>query len=119
PDGLRRLLVRLHEDYPGIPVHLTETGAAYPDAPDADGEVRDPARIDFLDSYLRAVHAAIQEGADVRGFFQWSLMDNFEWAFGFSKRFGMVYTDFATQARIPKRSAAFYSDVIARNGVDA
>ncbi|CAM3496953.1 GH1 family beta-glucosidase [Nocardioides zeicaulis] len=116
PDGLRRLLVRLHEDYPGIPLHLTETGAAYPDAPDDDGEVRDPRRIDFLDSYLRAVHAAIDEGADVRGFFQWSLMDNFEWAFGYAKRFGIVHVDYETQVRTPKASAYWYAGV-ARSGV--
>ena len=100
PEGLYRLLRRLHDDYPRLPIYLTETGAAYADRPGPDGEVHDPDRIEFLDSYLRAVHRAIDEGVDVRGFFQWSFMDNFEWAFGYAKRFGLVYVDYATQTRI-------------------
>lgn len=116
PDGLRRLLLRLHRDHPGTPVYLTETGAAFDDRPDAEGAVHDPDRIAFLDSYLRAVHDAIGAGADVRGFFQWSLMDNFEWAFGYAKRFGLVHVDYATQQRTPKSSARWYAEV-ARTGV--
>ncbi|MBS2940393.1 beta-glucosidase [Nocardioides sp. J2M5] len=116
PDGLRRLLLRLHEDHPGVPVHLTETGAAFADRPDADGAVHDPDRIAFLDSYLRAVHDALEAGADVRGFFQWSLMDNFEWAFGYAKRFGLVHVDYDTLERTPKSSARWYAEV-ARTGV--
>lgn len=111
PDGLHRLLRRLHDDYPRLPIYLTETGAAYDDRPGPDGEVHDPERIGFLDSYLRAVHRAIEEGVDVRGFFQWSFMDNFEWAFGYAKRFGLVYVDYATQQRIPKSSARWYADL--------
>src|SRR5690606_27481539 len=80
PEGLHRLLVRLHQDYSPPPIYLTETGAAYADAPDAQGRVHDPDRIAFLDAYLRATHRAISEGVDVQGFFHWSLMDNFEWA---------------------------------------
>ena len=116
PDGLYRLLRRLHDDYPRLPIYLTETGAAYADRPGPDGEVHDPDRIEFLDSYLRAVRRAIDEGVDVRGFYQWSFMDNFEWAFGYAKRFGLVYVDYATQQRIPKSSARWYAE-LSRTGV--
>jgi beta-glucosidase len=119
PEGLHRLLVRLHEDYPRLPIYLTETGAAYADAPGPDGEVHDPERIAFLDAYLRAVHRAIEEGVDVRGFFQWSFMDNFEWAFGYAKRFGLVHVDYETQARTPKSSARWYADVSRQGGLPA
>lgn len=119
PEGLHRLLVRLHEDYPRLPIYLTETGAAYADAPGPDGEVHDPERIAFLDSYLRAVHRAIEDGVDVRGFFQWSFMDNFEWAFGYAKRFGLVHVDYETQARTPKSSARWYADVSRQGGLPA
>ncbi len=119
PEGLHRLLVRLHEDYPRLPIYLTETGAAYADAPADDGSVHDPERIEFLDGYLRAVHQAIADGVDVRGFFQWSLMDNFEWAFGYAKRFGLVYVDFETQQRTPKSSARWYAEVARSGGLPA
>ena len=115
PDGLHRLLRRLHDDYPHLPIYLTETGAAFADSPDDDGEVRDPDRIAFLDAYLRAVHRAVEEGVDVRGFFQWSFCDNFEWAFGYAKRFGLVYVDYETQERIPKSSAHWYA-ALSRSG---
>ena len=117
PEGLHRLLVRLHEDYPRLPIYLTETGAAYADAPGDDGTVHDPDRIEFLAGYLRAVHRAIEEGVDVRGFFQWSFMDNFEWAFGYAKRFGLVYVDFKTQQRTPKSSARWYAEVCRSGGL--
>ncbi|GAB3016695.1 beta-glucosidase [Nocardioides flavus (ex Wang et al. 2016)] len=116
PDGLHRLLRRLHDEYPRLPIHLTETGAAFDDRVDADGRVHDPDRIAFLDSYLRAVHRAIEEGVDVGGFFQWSFCDNFEWAFGYAKRFGLVHVDYETLQRTPKSSAHWYADV-ARTGV--
>ena len=77
--------------------------------------MHDPDRIAFLDSYLRAVHRAIDEGVDVRGFFQWSFYDNFEWAFGYAKRFGLVHVDYATQRRTPKSSAHWYAE-LARTG---
>ena len=115
PEGLYRLLRRLHEDYPPLPIYLTETGAAYPEGPDEVGEVHDTARIEFLDSHLRAVHRAQEDGVDVRGFFQWSFLDNFEWAFGYAKRFGLVHVDYETQRRTPKASAYWYSGV-ARSG---
>ena len=116
PDGLHRLLRRLHDDYPHLPIYLTETGAAFDDRPDEHGAVHDPDRIAFLDSYLRAVHRAIEEGVDVRGFYQWSFLDNFEWAFGYAKRFGLVHVDYATQARTPKSSARWYAD-LSRTGL--
>ncbi|SEC11955.1 beta-glucosidase [Nocardioides exalbidus] len=116
PEGLHRLLRRLHDDYPHLPIYLTETGAAFADRPDDDGEVRDPDRIAFLDAYLRAVHLAVEEGVDVGGFFHWSYCDNFEWAFGYAKRFGLVHVDYATQVRTPKSSARWYAD-LARTGV--
>ena len=81
--------------------------------------MHDPDRIDFLDGYLRAVHRAIEEGVDVRGFFQWSFMDNFEWAFGYAKRFGLVYVDFETQLRTPKSSARWYAEVSRSGGLPA
>jgi beta-glucosidase len=116
PDGLRRLLVRLHDEYlhhdGAPPVYVTETGAAYVDRL-VDGRVDDPERIAFLDSYLRAVHEAMAEGADVGGVFVWSFLDNFEWAYGYDKRFGIVHVDYQTQQRTPKSSAHWYARVAA------
>ncbi|WP_322920530.1 GH1 family beta-glucosidase [Nocardioides renjunii] len=116
PEGLHRLLRRLHDDYPRLPIYLTETGAAFADVPDEHGAVHDPDRIAFLDSYLRAVHLAVDEGVDVRGFFQWSFCDNFEWAFGYAKRFGLVHVDYDTQLRTPKSSAHWYAE-LSRTGM--
>lgn len=82
-----------------------------------EGEVADPRRVAFLNGYLGAVHEAIAGGADVRGYFLWSLMDNFEWASGYDKRFGMIHIDFDTLERTPKQSAKWYSEVIGRNGL--
>ncbi|GAB3646902.1 glycoside hydrolase family 1 protein [Glycomyces tarimensis] len=111
------LLVRIHKDY-GVPVMITENGAAYPTGPNEDGEIVDTERVEYLRSHIAAVHEAIQAGVDVRGYTAWSLMDNFEWAFGYDKRFGLVYVDYATQRRIPKASAKFYAGVIAANAVE-
>ena len=119
PASFTDLLVRLATDYPGVPLWITENGAAFDDTPSADGRVADPDRIGYLDGHLRAVHAAIGRGADVRGYLVWSLMDNFEWAKGYSKRFGVVRVDYDTQVRTPKDSAYWYRDVIARNGLIA
>ncbi|NLE97866.1 MAG: beta-glucosidase [Propionibacterium sp.] len=116
PDGLRRLLVRLHEEYgapAGIPLYVTENGCAMQDVPDADGFVDDRGRVDYVRQHLEAVHDAIAEGADVRGYFVWSLLDNFEWAWGYEKRFGIVAVDYETLERTPKASALYYRDVIA------
>ena len=114
PQGLTELLLRVQRDYAPPPMYITENGAAYPDVL-RDGAVDDADRIAYLEQHVAAVHAAIERGADVRGYFAWSLMDNFEWARGLAKRFGLVYVDYATQTRIPKRSANWYADLIARH----
>ncbi|MQA07709.1 MAG: beta-glucosidase [Pseudonocardiaceae bacterium] len=118
-EGLTELLVSLHEKYPRIPLYITENGAAYPDRAGPDGIVHDVDRIGFLDAHLRAAHAAIERDVDLRGYFYWSLLDNFEWAEGYAKRFGLVHVDFASQRRTPKQSALWYSGVIAGNGLRA
>jgi beta-glucosidase len=112
PWGLRDLLLRLDKDYRLPPTYITENGAAYADRL-SDGRVEDPERIAYIDSHLRAVREAMDAGVDVRGYFVWSLLDNFEWAFGYAKRFGIVYVDYATLERIPKASAAWYAEVAA------
>jgi beta-glucosidase len=114
--GLRDLLLRLHRDYPDLPVMITENGAAYDDEPSADG-VHDPARVDYLREHLAATHEAISAGADVRAYYVWSLMDNFEWAWGYAKRFGLIYVDYPTQRRTLKDSAKWYRKVIGVNGL--
>jgi len=98
------------------PVVVTENGIACHDWVDVDGAVNDPQRIDFTKRYLRELACAIGDGVDVRGYFHWSLMDNFEWAEGFKQRFGLIHVDFATQKRTPKSSCDWYRDVIASNG---
>ncbi|MDX3524572.1 GH1 family beta-glucosidase [Streptomyces scabiei] len=115
PTGLYDLLMRYTREAPGLPLYITENGAAYDDKPDPDGRVHDPERLDYLHGHLAAVHRAISDGADVRGYYQWSLMDNFEWACGYAKRFGAVYVDYATLERTPKSSALWYAKV-AREG---
>ncbi|WP_055525988.1 GH1 family beta-glucosidase [Streptomyces graminilatus] len=109
PTGLHDLIMRYTREAPGLPIYITENGAAYDDKPESDGSVHDPERIAYLHSHLRAVRRAIAEGADVRGYYLWSLMDNFEWAYGYGKRFGAVYVDYATLTRTPKSSALWYS----------
>ncbi|MEU1890547.1 GH1 family beta-glucosidase [Streptomyces pristinaespiralis] len=116
-DGLHELLIRLRDDLPGVPLVITENGAAYDDYADPSGEVKDPERVAYLHAHLSAVHRAIADGADVRGYFLWSLLDNFEWAYGYSKRFGIVHVDFATQRRTFKDSARWYASVIERGGL--
>ena len=117
PAALTRLLDRIHTDY-GVPMMITENGAAYPDGPSPEtGEVRDTNRIEYLDGHLRACLDAISHGVDLRGYFAWSLMDNFEWAEGYKMRFGLVHVDYSTQQRVPKDSAKWYREVIRRNGL--
>jgi beta-glucosidase len=116
-DGLREILVHLHEEYTSAPIYITENGCAAHDYVDPEGEVKDEERIAFLEAHFRAAHEAMERGVDLRGYFVWSLLDNFEWAEGYSKRFGIVYVDYATQRRIPKMSARWYSEVIRRNGL--
>jgi beta-glucosidase len=112
-DGIRRLLVWLHETYPGLPpVYITENGRASADVPE-DGAVEDPERIGYLEGHLGAVLQAVESGVDVRGYFVWSLLDNFEWAAGYAKRFGLVHVDYETQRRTPKASYAWYREVLA------
>ncbi len=98
-------------------IYVTENGTPYPDRPDANGEIWDTARVMFLQQYLMHAHRATAEGYPLKGYFLWSLMDNFEWAFGYSKRFGICYTNFETLERTPKLSAKFYRDVIRRNAL--
>ena len=117
PQGLYDLLDRIQRDYGPVPLYVTENGAAFDDAPGPDGRVADPARVDYLDRHLRAAWRAIRDGIDLRGYFVWSLLDNFEWAYGYSKRFGLVYVDYQTQRRIPKDSARWFAEVTRRNGV--
>ncbi|GGU22772.1 GH1 family beta-glucosidase [Streptomyces lavendofoliae] len=117
PDGLYELLTRLRDELPEVPLMVTENGAAYDDYADPSGEVHDPERVAYLRGHLAAVHRALADGVDVRGYFLWSLLDNFEWAYGYGKRFGIVHVDFASQRRTPKDSARWYADVIARGGL--
>jgi beta-glucosidase len=117
PASLTELLLRVHRDYPGVPLMITENGCAFPDEPGSDGLVHDDDRIDYLTGHIGAVHDAITQGVDVRGYYCWSLMDNFEWAWGLSKRFGLVRVDFDTSERTWKDSAHWYQQVIARNGL--
>lgn len=118
PSGLRDLLVSVGRDHPKAPPMLiTENGAAYDDPLQADGSIDDARRIAYLARHIRAVGDAITDGADVRGYLVWSLLDNFEWAQGYAKRFGLVHVDFGTLRRTPRRSAGWYRDVIARDGV--
>ncbi len=114
PDGLRTLLVRLGQEYPELPpLYVTENGSAWDDVVSSDGQVLDAQRVEFLARHLEAVAQAIDEGADVRGYFAWSLMDNFEWAWGYEKRFGIVYVDYATQERIVKDSGRRFAEIAA------
>ncbi|MFD0204177.1 MULTISPECIES: GH1 family beta-glucosidase [Saccharothrix] len=119
PDGLFKVLMRVHQDYPSIPLYVTENGAAYVDSIDDDGSINDPERLGYIESHLRAAHAAIEAGVDLRGYFAWSLMDNFEWAEGYAKRFGIVHVDYETQVRTPKMSAMWYSQVARGNALAA
>ena len=118
PGGLENLLVRWHQEYGDqLPaLYVTENGAAYDEAPDANGRVADQRRIDYLQTHLKAVSNAISKGSPVKGYYQWSLMDNFEWALGYEKRFGIVHVDFDTQKRTIKDSGFWYRDQIKNNG---
>ena len=103
----------LHERY-GLPLLITENGASFHDAPSRDGRVPDAARVDFMARYLAALQRAMREGVPVRGYFHWSLLDNFEWAHGYRQRFGLIYVDHKTQKRTLKDSALWYRNVIRR-----
>ena len=117
PDGLTDSLKWVTERYGRIPLYVTENGAAFYDPPQAiDGRIDDPLRVAYYRSHLRAAHSALCQGVDLRGYFAWSLLDNYEWSLGYSKRFGIVHVDFATQKRTPKASARFFSEVIRTHG---
>ena len=117
PEGFTELLLRLSRDYPGVPLVVTENGAAFDDVVGPDGAVHDEGRVDYLRAHLSAVQDGLAAGADVRGYFLWSFLDNFEWAWGLSQRFGIVHVDFDTQQRRVKDSGRFYAAVIAANSV--
>lgn len=117
PEGLYEMLMRVSREYPFKALYITENGAAFDDRVGPGGRVDDPRRVAYLTRYLTQAARAIADGAPLKGYFVWSLLDNFEWAYGYSKRFGLVYVDYATQVRIPKTSAAWYSRVIAENGI--
>ncbi len=110
-------LIDIHQRYGPISIYVTENGAGYEETVDPDGKVHDDQRVAFLEGYLGAVCDAIAAGAKVQGYFIWSLLDNFEWAFGYAKRFGLVYIDYATLKRIPKQSFEYYRNVAAANAV--
>jgi beta-glucosidase len=116
PDHLYDSLTRIARDYDAPAIYITENGAAFADRL-ANGAVDDPARVEYLRAHLAAAHRAIESGVRLRGYFCWSLLDNFEWSFGYSKRFGIVYVDFATQERIVKASGRFLAEVARRNAL--
>ncbi|WP_426755055.1 GH1 family beta-glucosidase [Myxococcus sp. Y35] len=116
--ALTRLLQHLHTHYQPGPLYITENGCAYATGPGADGKVHDDKRVAYLRSHLEASLEAIRQGVPLAGYFAWSLLDNFEWAFGYQKRFGMVYVDYDTQRRIPKDSAHLYKALVEKNGLD-
>jgi beta-glucosidase len=118
PDGLHEVLVDVHTRYAVPEIYVTESGCAAVDLPNEDGLVEDRDRIEFLRAHFRAAHQAIEGGVPLKGYFVWSLMDNFEWNRGYDKRFGVVRVDYRTQERFPKASASWYKDLIARNALE-
>jgi beta-glucosidase len=115
PEALYWTAKFLHERYP-VPMYITENGTACMDWVHEDGKVHDPQRVDYTSRYLKQVRRAIEDGVDLRGYFHWSIMDNFEWAEGYRQRFGLIYVDFPTGKRTPKDSYDWYQQVIASNG---
>ena len=118
PNALRDMVLRITRDYDRPVIEITENGCSYADGPDAQGHIQDPRRIDFYRGALGALHQAIQQGADVRGYHAWSLLDNFEWAEGYAQRFGLAWVDFKTRDRTLKASGAWYGEVAANNGLE-
>jgi beta-glucosidase len=118
PDCIVEALCKARS-YTTLPLYITENGAAYDDVVGPSGEIDDAARVEYLRAHITAAHRALAEGIDLRGYFVWSLLDNFEWSHGLSKRFGLIHVDYATQRRTWKRSAHWYRAVIARNGLRA
>jgi beta-glucosidase len=115
--ALTDLLLWVKQEYPATPLFITENGAAFYDPPTAtEGRIDDPLRVAYYRDHLRAIRSAMAQGVDLRGYFAWSLLDNFEWSAGYAKRFGLIHVDFATQQRTIKQSGRFYSDIIKSNG---
>ena len=114
PQGLVDILSQVQRDYPGMPIYLTENGAAFDDVA-VDGVVHDANRIEFLETHLASLATLRAQGVDIRGYFAWSLLDNYEWSEGYAKRFGIVHVDYETQKRTPKDSAHWYADLIKRH----
>ena len=120
PARFEALLTRVVAPVTGsLPVYITENGSSWYDYLTQDGRINDDERVSYLRDHLAAAHAAIADGVNLRGYFAWSLLDNYEWAEGYAKRFGLVYVDFATQQRILKRSGEFYAEVTRANAVPA
>ena len=119
PQGLEDLLVRLKKDYPGVDLYITENGSAWDDRVSEDGHVHDPEREAYLRAHLAACARAIDQGVPLRGYFAWSLLDNFEWAYGYSRRFGLAYVDYETGRRILKDSGTAYGRIAQANVVEA
>jgi beta-glucosidase len=116
--ALYRVLTRINKDYRLPPLYITENGAAFKDEVAGDGMVHDPRRLQYIKDHLLQVWLAIQAGVDLRGYFVWSLLDNFEWGYGYTKRFGIVRVDYETQLRTVKDSGDWYARVIQSNGVE-
>jgi beta-glucosidase len=117
PEGIYDLLGRLHFEYAIPAFYITENGAAFPDRVNPDGQVDDPARLSYIKHHLLMVNKAIHIGVPVKGYFAWSLLDNFEWSFGFSKRFGLIHVNYETGQRVVKSSGQWYRQVIRENAV--
>ncbi len=113
PDSLRSVLLRVSSEYTTLPIYVTENGASFDDYAGPDGFVNDTERVEYFSGYLAAAGQAIEEGVNLQGYYAWSFLDNFEWAEGYSKRFGLVYVDYPTQTRTPKLSARWYQQLIA------
>lgn len=118
PSGLAAVLVELKDAYRNPKLFVTENGCAVSEAPDGKGYADDEGRVNFPRAHFAAAHDAVTAGVNLQGYYVWSLMDNFEWHHGYSKRFGLVRVDYDTGRRIPKRSAGWYRDAIQRNGID-
>jgi beta-glucosidase len=117
PEALTKILLWVKDRYGNPPVYITENGAAFYDPPHAvDGKIEDPLRVEYYRQHLRAAHDAMQKGVDLRGYYAWSLLDNYEWAHGYSKRFGLIHVDYSTQQRTLKSSAKYYADVVRTRG---
>jgi beta-glucosidase len=116
PEGLTGVLARVYFNYNPFKIYVTENGASYSTPPDEKGNVPDEHRTNYLRTHFAAAHRAIQAGVPLAGYYVWSLLDNFEWSFGYSQRFGIIWVDYETQKRTLKDSAKWYKNVIKKNG---